>query len=135
MESNLKTYNIGNIKGYEFISWISYKSALLKDEALVKEVGSRIYPLVIPEGAPEYPFIVYGSAGISPTDTKDGSCEDNVNASVVVVSKTYSSAIRIANMARYALEGVSEKYKDFEVRDCMLYGSSEDYCRKLTLSV
>ena len=39
------------------------KSALLKDEALVKEVGSRIYPLVIPEGAPEYPFIVYGSAG------------------------------------------------------------------------
>ena len=107
------------------------KSALLKDEALVKEVGSRIYPLVIPEGAPEYPFIVYGSAGISPTDTKDGSCEDNANASVVVVSKTYSSAIRIANMARYALEGVSEKYKDFEVRDCMLYGSSEDYLQEI----
>ena len=69
--------------------------------------------------------------GISPTDTKDGSCEDNVNASVVVVSKTYSSAIRIANMARYALEGVSEKYKDFEVRDCMLYGSSEDYLQEI----
>lgn len=107
------------------------KSALSEDEALVKEVGTRIYPLVIPEGTPEYPFIVYGSAGISPTDTKDGSCEDNVNVSLVVVSKTYSSAIRIANMARYALEGVTAKYNDFEVRDCMLSGSSEDYLQEI----
>lgn len=110
---------------------IHIKSALLKDSNLTKEVNDRIYPLVIPEGTPEYPFIVYGSMGISPTDTKDGSCEDNVTVSVVVVSKTYSSAIRIANMVRYDLESVSEKYKEFEVTDCILSGSSEDYLQEI----
>ena len=110
---------------------IHIKTALLNDEALKKEVGNRVYPLVIPEGTPEYPFIVYGSAGITPTYTKDGSCEDSVVVSVVVVSKTYSSAIRIANIARYDLEGVTAEYGEFEVTDCMLSGSSEDYLQEI----
>lgn len=110
---------------------IHIKEALLKDEELIKEVDNRIYPLVVPEGAPEYPFIVYRNSGISPTDTKDGSCEDNVSVSVVVVSKSYSSAIKIAQMTRYDLEGVSAKYDDFQVTDCLLSGSMDEYLQEI----
>lgn len=107
------------------------KEALLKDKALVGEISDRVYPLVIPEGAPEYPFIVYGNAGISPTNTKDGSCEDNVSVSVVIVSKSYSSAIKIAQMVRYDLEGVTAKYDDFQVTDCLLSGSADEYMQEI----
>ena len=110
---------------------IHINSVLSKDDKLTKEVDNRIYPLVIPEGAPKYPFIVFGSAGITPTDTKDGSCEDNVSISVVVIAKTYFSAIQIAQIVRYDLEGVSGKYEDLEVTDCVLSGSSENYLQEI----
>lgn len=131
MESNLKTLNGGNIKSMSLLVGIHINSVLSKDDKLTKEVDNRIYPLVIPEGAPRYPFIVFGSSGISPTNTKDGSCEDNVSVSVVVIAKTYFSAIQIAQIVRYDLESVSGKYDEFEVTDCVLSGSSESYLQEI----
>ena len=106
---------------------IHIKEVLLKDEALRKDIGDRVYPLVIPEGAPQYPFVVYESTGIQPFNTKDGSCEDSVGVSVAIVSKSYESVIGIANTVRYDLEGKTAKYTGFEVTECVLFGSAEDY--------
>lgn len=103
------------------------KEKILANNDIVKAVGNRVYPVVIPAGAPKYPFIVFKSDGIMPDGTKDGSCADSVNASVVVFSKDYTEAVVLANKVRYDLEDVSAKYQAFEVKDCKVEGSAEEF--------
>lgn len=92
--------------------------------AVVKE---RIYPLVIPAGVPQYPYILFINGGITDTGTKDGTAEDSVVVGVAVASKSYGEAVRTANRIRYLFVGKSAKYEDLEVRDCELLGSNEEY--------
>lgn len=107
---------------------IHVQEVLNATEALTAKTGDRIYPLVIPESAPEYPFIVFQASGISEVEgTKDGNVEDAVTVSIAVVSKAYGEAVRLAHVARYALEGKAAQYEEFEVEDCTLVGSSEEY--------
>ena len=44
---------------------------LSADPEIVKSVGDRIYPIVIPEGS-NYPFIMFEDYGSGPETTKDG---------------------------------------------------------------
>lgn len=103
------------------------KEVLTHDTSLTEDVDNRIYPLVIPQGAPAYPFIVFRSDGISTDGTKDGNAEDSVNASVIVIAKEYMKAIQLANKVRYDLEGVPSVYDDFQVNDCVVTGSYEEF--------
>lgn len=93
-----------------------------------KMVGDRLYPLVVPVGTPQYPFIVFRNSGTSnEVLTKDGSCEDRVNCEVTVVSKDYYSAISLGNEIRYSFEDKGAAYDKFEVLDCEVIGSSESF--------
>ena len=93
---------------------IHIKEMLLKDEGISEKVGNRVYPLVIPVGAPKYPFIVFRNDGTVPDYTKDGNNEDSVGVSVEVVAKEYGEAVEIGNSIRYAL-------------DCALTGTAEEW--------
>jgi hypothetical protein len=106
---------------------IHIKEMLLKDEGISEKVGNRVYPLVIPVGAPKYPFIVFRNDGTVPDYTKDGNNEDSVGVSVEVVAKEYGEAVEIGNSIRYALEEKRRRYEQFEVRDCALTGTAEEW--------
>lgn len=103
------------------------KEVLTKNDIVVEDVDNRIYPLVIPVGTPEYPFIVFRNDGITTDGTKDGTCEDSVNVSVIIVTKDYMQAIELANTVRYSFEDVQAEYQQFQVNDCVVTGSSEEY--------
>lgn len=102
-------------------------SSLQSNKAVTEAVGNRIYPVVIPVGAPEYPFINFTSSLAGPDETKDGSCADNVSTTLVVVSKTYEVAVNMANEVRYSIEGKTARYDQFEVIDSALVSCVEDY--------
>ena len=106
---------------------IHIQEVLSNSEELKKVIDDRVYPLVVPVGVPKYPFIVFQGNGINGTGTKDGTAEDNVFVAIAIVSKAYGEAIRIANKVRYLFEGQSAKYAEFEVRDCEMNGSDEEY--------
>lgn len=102
-------------------------SSLQANEAVTEAVGNRIYPVVIPAGVPEYPFINFESSLDGPDETKDGSCADNVSTTLMIVSKTYEVAVNTANEVRYAIEGKTARYDKFEVIDSFLLSCIEDY--------
>lgn len=102
-------------------------SSLQANEAVTEAVGNRIYPVVIPAGVPEYPFINFESSLDGPDETKDGSCADNVSTTLMIVSKTYEVAVNTANEVRYAIEGKTARYDQFEVIDSSLLSCIEDY--------
>jgi hypothetical protein len=100
---------------------------LQSNKAVTEAVGNRIYPVVIPAGVPEYPFINFTSSLDGPDETKDGSCADNVSTTLAVVSKSYEVAVNTANEVRYAIEGKTARYDKFEVIDSSLVSCVEDY--------
>lgn len=102
-------------------------SSLQSNKAVTEAVGNRIYPVVIPVGAPGYPFINFTSSLDGPDETKDGSCADNVSTTLIIVSKTYEDAVNTANEVRYTLEGKSARYDKFEVVESSLVSCVEDY--------
>ena len=102
-------------------------SSLQSNKTVTEAVGNRIYPVVIPAGVPEYPFVNFTSSLDGPDETKDGSCADNVSTTLVVVSKTYEVAVNMANEVRYSIEGKTARYDQFEVIDSALVSCVEDY--------
>lgn len=107
--------------------------ALTKAKKVADKIGDRIYPLAAVSGAPSYPFVTFEVVGIQDEGTKDGSALDTVNVLVSAVSKSYVEAVNLANDIRYTLQGACVGYADkgFEVRDCGLVGSQEDYVEEL----
>ena len=99
----------------------------LSTPAIKALIGDRVYPLVIPDGTPRYPFIVYKRLGISPDYTKDGRGEDNCNVQISIISKIYEDAINIANVVRYKLESVTADYPAFAINSAKLAGADEEY--------
>nr|DAJ47722.1 MAG TPA: tail component [Caudoviricetes sp.] len=103
------------------------KETLCSNSDIVAAVGKRIYPLVIPEGTPRYPFIVYRNLGVQPDYTKDGNNQDSVQVQVTVVAKGYEESVSIANTVRYAFDGKGGSYPDFTVNECEVDSSGEEY--------
>lgn len=92
------------------------KQALERDEAVRRAVGERIYPLVIPQGTDTYPFVCYDTSGQTGDTTKDGTANGRATVQLTVVAKSYEEAIRTGQAVRYALEGVTGRYAEFEAR-------------------
>lgn len=103
------------------------KAVLNANTGVSGAVGKRIYPLVIPEGTPKYPFVVYRNLGIQPDYTKDGNDQDSVQVQVSVIAKEYEKGVEIANDVRYSFEGKEERYPAFTVNECEVVSSSEEY--------
>lgn len=83
---------------------------LNNDSDVVALVSTRIYPNVAKQGS-TFPFIVYQTTGVDPTDTKDGVSPMDVNAfEVLCFADSYSGAVDLAQKARIALDRVSGTY-------------------------
>ena len=102
--------------------------AVLDGDPLVKaRLGERVYPVVVTQSTPAYPLLVYSNTGTVPDETKDGNSNDNVTVVLVLMSDKYNEVILLMNHIRYIFEGKTAKYPLFEVTDCVLVSSSEDY--------
>lgn len=110
---------------------IHISTKLAENNKIREDVGDRIYPLVAPMGVPTYPFICYQTSVTNVEYTKDGASSDTVNAAVAIIAKTYAEAAILAQSARWALECEKGSYESFEVDDCMLLGTQEDYLDEL----
>lgn len=94
-------------------------------------VGDRIYPVVVPMGAPSYPFVTFANNGSAPESTKDGDLQDNVSCDVAVVDKSYAGSLEIGNAVRYAIDGKTGQYETFSVTECEFVDWQEDYNMQL----
>lgn len=105
--------------------------ALSSDAVMVSKFNDRVYPVIIPEGVPKYPYIVYGGLSIHPDYTKDGAGQDDAQMQVAVVAKKYGEVIELSNHVRYQLEGVRAEYDGFTVNDCRVVSISVEYFQEI----
>lgn len=103
------------------------KKVLEQNTEVARRVGSRIYPLVIPQGAETFPFICYDMSGGTGEQTKDGTLDDVATVNVSVIAKTYEEAIIIGNAIRYSFDGVTARYERFEVTECGNVTYNDEY--------
>lgn len=102
-------------------------ASIQNDKKLTEIVEDRIYPVVIPIGTPQYPFITFTSSAENPDETKDGVCMDNVSTVMLIVSKSYNEAISIGSLVRRAIEGKTAKYEDYDIIESNMMSWTEDY--------
>ena len=103
------------------------KAVLDADPVAKANLKDRVYPVVVTQSAPAFPLVVYSNTGTRPDETKDGNCNDSVTVVLVLLSAQYNEGINLINHIRYLFEGHKAQYAQFEVTDCSLSGSSEDY--------
>lgn len=107
------------------------KRALAKVEAVTSLVGNRIYPLVIPQGVDEYPFICYDMNGETGDVTKDGVVNDIASVNVSIIAKTYEEVIIIGNAVRYTFDGGKAQYEEFIVEQVGKIQYNDEYIQEL----
>ena len=94
--------NLGSFRKWKIGSEI--RNILLQDEAIGKMVGTKVYPVVAPEGT-EDEFIVYRREKYSKEVVHQGVYMDSVLISVTTVSDSYDTAAEIADKIDLALIG------------------------------
>lgn len=103
------------------------KTVLGDDPVCVARLADRVYPVAVTESAPAFPLLVYTNTGTQPDETKDGNCNDIVTVMLVLLSQKYNEGVTLMHHIRYLFEGRSAQYTQFEVTDCELAGTSEEY--------
>ena len=103
------------------------KTVLSGDPTVTALLSDRVYPVAITESAPVYPLLVYANNGTRPDETKDGNSNDSVAVTLVLLIDDYKKGITLINHIRYLFEGRTADYPLFEVLDCVLSNSAEDY--------
>lgn len=103
------------------------KAVLSGDPTVTASLSDRVYPVAVTESTPVFPLLVYANNGTSPDETKDGNSDDTVSVTLVLLIDDYTKGITLMNHIRYLFEGRAGDYPMFEVLDCALTGSSEDY--------
>jgi hypothetical protein len=103
------------------------KRVLGGNKDVVKFVDDRIFPIAVPNGVSQFPFICYDTNGTSGQSTKDGFVNDMASVGISVIGKNYEEVIVIGNLIRRAFERKRVKYEEFEVIDCMNIVYNDEY--------
>jgi hypothetical protein len=82
---------------------IAIYGMLANKQAIIDIVDTRIYPESAPEGAVN-PYIVYSIVGNSPVETKEETVIDEAQIEIFCVTRTYSSAMDLADTVRGVLD-------------------------------
>lgn len=108
---------------------MSIQSSLFDTLKTITQVGTRIYPLVLPQN-PTFPAIVYQR--ISSLDTSDIEGKESLDMGrfqIKVFAKTYKESVDIAELVKTAMQGKGNKVMhldDYEA-DTLLYSQHLDY--------
>lgn len=71
--------------------------------------ATNIFPLIA-NADTQFPFIVYSRNSMNAVYSKDGTCENSISFTIIVVSDDYVQSLEIANAVRNALD--TYRYKD-----------------------
>jgi len=96
-------------------------TVLSTNAPVVALVGSKIYPLVIPEGT-TLPCIVYERSFSNPI-SKDGLATSDSTVNITILATDYKKTISIAEAVNTALTG----YKDTHIKRLALVNGAETY--------
>lgn len=80
------------------------RALLLKNEEIVNQVGSNVFPLIAPENTIG-DFIVYMRNKYNKTAVKQGIYQDECEVAVVGISDNYDDALALASKIDNALTG------------------------------
>lgn len=95
------------------------RAILMSDTAITTHVGSRIFPLVIPENE-DGDCIVYSRQHYNKKSVKMGVWEDNCTLALTVISDNYDNSVDIAEAIDNALTGyhkIDDVKLTFELAD------------------
>lgn len=102
------------------------RQTLMASEEFRNITSGRIYYVAAAMGATR-PYITTARTAIVSEYTKDGWLKDSVIVAAEVVADNYDTVVKLAEIVRAQLEGVSAMYDDWEVRDCTLTRSTDGY--------
>lgn len=101
-------------------------NALVSDDDVRNVVGERIFPLVIPEGAPR-PFVVFSGVNVAGEYSKDGWIGDVTRVDVMCVADRYDSVADLAENVRITLEQSKKRYAEYTIASAELKKSTDTY--------
>lgn len=103
-----------------------YVLEILKlDENLVKYIPYKsIYPIDARLSS-KFPFAVIQRTSVIPANAKDGTYEDTVYFSLMIVDDNYIGSVNIAEAIRTALDRRAYKTDEINIRSIRLVGASE----------
>ncbi len=106
---------------------------LLKSNVeIASKVGQNIYPLGVPNvdetGANvEYPLIIYGRSGITPSYCKTECAKDAVTVTVDIWAKSYKQVIELATAVRQTLDRVRGEFAGVRIQTSTMTSASEAF--------
>jgi len=96
-------------------------SILSQDQAVSALIGSKIYPLIAPEGT-ELPYVLY-QRSFRNGNSKDGRTGSESSINIGIFAKSYVNSIDICDAIEKALTG----YRDGEVKSITLDSGDEQF--------
>ncbi len=97
-------YNTGLGSYQKWFIGNDIRAILLKDEDIVSQVGTNVFPIIAPEKT-QGDFILYVRNKYNKSVVKMGVYEDECEVAVVGISENYDSAIALASKIDNALSG------------------------------
>lgn len=97
-------YNTGLGSYQKWFIGNDIRAILLKDEDIVSQVGTNVFPIIAPEKT-QGDFILYVRNKYNKSAVKMGVYEDECEVAVVGISENYDSAIALASKIDNALSG------------------------------
>lgn len=91
------------------------RAILLADEDVSEQIGTKIFPLVAPEGT-NGDFIVYSRERYAKQASKMGVYQDECDVAVVGISDNYDKAIALASKIDNALTGYHKLENGYEIK-------------------
>lgn len=97
-------YNTGLGSYQKWFVGNDIRAILLKDEDIIKQVGTNIFPIIAPEKT-NGDFILYVRNKYNKSAVKQGIYQDECEVAVVAISENYDDAIALAAKIDNALSG------------------------------
>lgn len=110
------------------------RQRLLQDPFIQQIVGTRIFPVIAPEKAPNGPFIVYTRDSYSIQKTHQGIYEQKCTVFITCVSSDYDQLTELCEYVYKCLQGIYS-YNDAStgviINSIDLVDSTEDFANDL----
>lgn len=116
------------------------KSCLSANSGITDKVGSRIYPYVATQGAPQLPFIVY-NCEITSTEYDKGVTSqgdstlhrimDSCSIAVHCVVREHDELLSLMELVRNAVECSTGEYATYYVSPCEMTSALVDFDQEL----
>ena len=101
-------------------------SVLLGNDAISRQLGDRVYPLVADEGT-MFPFLIYRRSSLQPASTKDGMHSCTAYVDIAIATERYGEGILIAKAVKDVLTSSHGILSGISIDEISLTDAGEEY--------